>query len=101
MKVIFRRNIEHSEVNERIFVPGKTDVTDLTRFSGFQQWWFADMVSSQTNDGDSFFSASECAIEHVATAGFYLPPLLGRFRRGLGGCCDRAEDTLASGNSES
>jgi hypothetical protein len=33
--------------------------------------------------------------------GFYLPPLLGRFRRSLGGCCDWAEDTLASGNYES
>ena len=69
----------------------------------FRQLRFADMVSSQTNDGDSFFGASQCAIEHVAAAGFCLPPLLGRFHRGLGGCGDRAEDaedTLASGNSE-
>jgi hypothetical protein len=67
----------------------------------FRHLWFADMVSSQTNDGDSFFGTSERAIKHVATAGFYWPPLVGRFRRGLGRCCDRAEDALASGNSES
>ena len=36
MKVIFRGNLEHPQVNERIFVPGKSDMMDLTRFAGFQ-----------------------------------------------------------------
>src|ERR1700722_16976815 len=36
MKFISRRRFEHSKVNEWIFVSSKTDVTDLTCFSGLQ-----------------------------------------------------------------
>ena len=45
MKVIFRRYIEHSKVNERIFVSGKTDVTDLTCFSGLQHCFLSSTLA--------------------------------------------------------
>src|SRR5438105_12194393 len=44
-KVIFRCNIQHSKVNERVFVSGKADVTDLTRFSGLQHCFLSSALA--------------------------------------------------------
>jgi hypothetical protein len=57
-------------------------------------------VSAQTNDGDSFFGASESPIEHITTAAFSLLALLGQFRHLLSSCGDRPKDTLASSKAE-
>src|SRR6202035_2305402 len=66
-----------------------------------RQLGFTDMVSSQSDHGDTFFGAPKGAIEHVASADLRRPPFPGVFRRSLSRGGERAQDPLTSRNTES